>query len=40
MATFYGEGTIRYGAAGPDSRLIVAGDASGRVHFLRLEGPV
>jgi hypothetical protein len=33
-------GKIRLGACavGPDRRTIVAGDCSGRVHFLRLEG--
>jgi hypothetical protein len=25
-------------AAAPDGRTLVAGDAAGRVHFLRLEG--
>ncbi|QHG17634.1 hypothetical protein A6V25_12855 [Nostoc sp. ATCC 53789] len=38
IATFAGEGSIDCCAVAPDCMTIVAGDSSGRVHFLRLEG--
>jgi hypothetical protein len=38
VATFSGEGPLPACAVGPDGVTIVAGEASGRVHFLRLEG--
>jgi WD40 repeat protein len=37
VATFSGDGEIAACAVAPDG-TIVAGEASGRVHFLRLEG--
>ncbi|MFN6480330.1 WD40 repeat domain-containing protein, partial [Nostoc sp. DedQUE07] len=37
IATFTGESYMYCCAVAPDSVTIVAGDASGRVHFLRLE---
>ncbi|MBX9255101.1 hypothetical protein H1Q63_14325 [Desmonostoc muscorum CCALA 125] len=37
IATFSGEYPIYCCAVAPDGMTIVAGDASGRVHFLRLE---
>jgi len=37
VATFTGEGPIVCCTIGPDGVTIVAGDSSGRVHFLRLE---
>jgi WD40 repeat protein len=36
IATFSGESDMRSCAIAPDGRRIVAGDRSGRVHFLRL----
>ncbi|MBE8971018.1 hypothetical protein IQ277_33905 [Nostocales cyanobacterium LEGE 12452] len=38
IATFTGEGSISCCAVAPDRMTIVAGEVSGRVHFLRLEG--
>jgi WD40 repeat protein len=39
MATFTGEsGELLCCAVAPDGVTVVAGDNSGRVHFLRLEG--
>jgi hypothetical protein len=38
MATFIGDGALNCCAVAPDGVTIVAGEASGRVHFLRLEG--
>ncbi len=38
VASFSGEGAFSGCAFAPDGVTVVAGDASGRVHFLRLEG--
>jgi len=38
IASFAGESFMFSCAVSPDGRTIVAGEASGRVHFLRLEG--
>jgi WD40 repeat protein len=38
IASFTGESPIKCCAVAPDGVTIVAGEASGRVHFLRLEG--
>ncbi|MEH1978728.1 MAG: hypothetical protein V7L27_05560 [Nostoc sp.] len=38
IATFTGEYPISCCAVAPDGVTIVAGDTSGRVHFLRLQG--
>jgi WD40 repeat protein len=38
IASFTGESLINCCAVAPDGVTIVAGDALGRVHFLRLEG--
>jgi len=38
IAQFIGESAIWCCAIAPDGKTIVAGEASGRVHFLRLEG--
>ena len=38
IASFTGESSIASCAIAPDGVTIVAGDASGRVYFLRLEG--
>ncbi|MDT9178410.1 MAG: WD40 repeat domain-containing protein, partial [Limnospira sp. PMC 1238.20] len=38
LATFTGEGAMESCAVAPDGVTVVAGDKSGRVHFLRLEG--
>ncbi len=38
VASFSGEGAFNGCAFAPDGVTVVAGDASGRVHFLRLEG--
>jgi WD40 repeat protein len=38
IASFTGESSILACAVAPDDMTIVAGEASGRVHFLRLEG--
>ncbi|MDZ8226403.1 WD40 repeat domain-containing protein, partial [Nostoc sp. ChiVER01] len=38
IATFTGESFINCCAVAPDRMTIVAGEQSGRVHFLRLEG--
>ena len=35
---FTGDSALRTCAVSPESKTIVAGEASGRVHFLRLEG--
>jgi WD40 repeat protein len=37
IASFTGESSIMCCAVAPDGVTIVAGEASGRVHFLRLE---
>jgi WD40 repeat protein len=39
LAEFTGEGTINCCAWAPDGRTIIAGEASGRLHFLRLVLP-
>ncbi len=39
LASFTGESTITACALSPDGRLVVAGEATGRVHLLRLELP-
>ncbi|EKD10831.1 WD-40 repeat protein [Arthrospira platensis C1] len=38
LATFTGEGAMESCAIAPDGVTVVAGDGSGRVYFLRLEG--
>jgi WD40 repeat protein len=38
VASFSGESVLRSCAVAPDGRTIVAGDAVGHMHFLRLEG--
>jgi WD40 repeat protein len=38
VATFRGESEFNGCAVTPDGLTVVAGDRSGRVHFLRLEG--
>lgn len=38
LATFTAEYPLLSGAVAPDGRTVAARDASGRVHFLRLEG--
>ena len=38
IATFTGESSLNCCAVAPDGVTIVAGEASGRLHFLRLEG--
>lgn len=38
IVAFTGEGSINCCAITPDNATIIAGDASGNVHFLRLEG--
>ena len=38
IASFTGDSSITSCAISPDGRTIVVGEASGRVHFLRLEG--
>ncbi|MEQ8752993.1 MAG: hypothetical protein RID09_05655 [Coleofasciculus sp. G1-WW12-02] len=38
IANFIGESELTCCAIAPDGITIVAGEASGRVHFLRLEG--
>jgi hypothetical protein len=38
VATFSGESGFEGCAVAPDGVTVVAGDASGVVHFLRLEG--
>jgi len=40
LATFIAESAVCACAAAPDRETIVAGEASGRIHFLRLEGVV
>uniref|UniRef100_UPI0035C979BB WD40 repeat domain-containing protein n=1 Tax=uncultured Nostoc sp. TaxID=340711 RepID=UPI0035C979BB len=37
-ATFTGDSSINCCAVAPDGMTIVAGEQSGRVHFLRLQG--
>jgi WD40 repeat protein len=37
VASFCGDSAIHCCAIAPDKRTIIAGDALGRVHFLRLE---
>src|SRR5262249_54201481 len=37
IARFHGDATFRGCCFAPDGRTIIAGDALGRVHFLRLE---
>ena len=37
MIEFAGDGAITSIGLSPDGRIIIAGEASGRVHFLRLE---
>jgi WD40 repeat protein len=39
LATFGGDSSFWCCDAAPDGRTLVAGDRSGRVHFLRLEEP-
>lgn len=38
IASFTGEGELLCCAVAPDGVTIVAGERTGRVHFLRLEG--
>jgi WD40 repeat protein len=38
IASFSGDGAFNCCAISPDGVTVVAGDAWGRVHFLRLEG--
>ena len=38
IATFSADGALHACAVAPDGQTIVAGGASGRLHFLRLEG--
>lgn len=38
IATFSGDSELRSCAITPDAATIIAGEESGRVHFLRLEG--
>jgi WD40 repeat protein len=38
ITSFNGDGALRCCAVAPDGVTIVAGEESGRVHFLRLEG--
>jgi WD40 repeat protein len=38
VASFGGDGALRSCAIAPDGVTVVAGEWSGRVHFLRLEG--
>jgi WD40 repeat protein len=38
IGTFSGDGVLYACAVSPDGNTIVAGEASGRVHFLRPEG--
>ncbi|MBS9386977.1 MAG: hypothetical protein HEQ24_23330 [Dolichospermum sp. BR01] len=40
IATFTGESPINCCAVAPDGVTIVAGESSGRLHFLRLQGKV
>ena len=40
IATFTGESPINCCAVAPDGVTIVAGERSGRLHFLRLQGKV
>jgi hypothetical protein len=37
VATFTADAKLLACAVGPDGRVIIAGDESGRVHFLSLE---
>jgi WD40 repeat protein len=38
LTTFSGDSSLNTCAVAPDGRTVVAGDAGGRVHILRLEG--
>ena len=38
LASFTGDASMRCCAVAPTGEVIVAGDVTGRVHFLRLEG--
>ncbi len=38
VASFTDEGGLRSACASPDGQTIIAGGATGQVHFLRLEG--
>jgi WD40 repeat protein len=38
IASFSGDGSITCCAISPDSQTLIAGDSSGRLHFLRLVG--
>jgi WD40 repeat protein len=38
LGTFSGDGALNACAVSPDRKTIVAGEVSGRMHFLRLEG--
>ncbi|MEW6493569.1 MAG: hypothetical protein AB1589_13840 [Cyanobacteriota bacterium] len=38
ITSFMGDGAFLSCVVAPDGETIVAGEASGRVHFLRLEG--
>ena len=38
IASFTGDGAINCCAVAPDGVTIVAGESSGRLHFLQLEG--
>ncbi|MGK7916021.1 MAG: hypothetical protein AB4038_10830 [Prochloraceae cyanobacterium] len=38
IITFTGEGSIDCCGITLDSKIIIAGDGSGKVHFLRLQG--
>jgi WD40 repeat protein len=38
ITSFTGEGRVLSCAFAPDGKTIIAGDESGHVHFLRLEG--
>ena len=38
IASFMGESGMTCCAVAPDCRTVVAGDASGRIHFFRIEG--
>ena len=40
LMTFTGEGTFSCCGISPDGETIVAGELSGRLHFLKLEGMV
>lgn len=38
IAGFYGDRSLSVCCIPPDGKTIVAGDATGRMHFLRIEG--